>query len=121
MYNSTFDMKKIRNVVVCSLDMDNTIKSRSVSRAASILFFIQLGTGKTQETQLTISLRHTLSMESRHLTELEIKRNSISVFQSFADSIQYRPTQTAFTVLGLLSGFSFTFFAVSLVLVRYLR
>jgi len=31
MYNSTFDMKKIRNVVVCSLDMDNTIKSRSAS------------------------------------------------------------------------------------------
>jgi len=28
MYNSTFDMKKIRNVVVCTLDMDNTIKSR---------------------------------------------------------------------------------------------
>jgi ryanodine receptor 2 len=31
MYNSTFDMKKIRNVVVCSLDMDNQIKS-SISR-----------------------------------------------------------------------------------------
>jgi len=30
MYNSSFDMKKIRNVVVCSLDMDNQIKSRSV-------------------------------------------------------------------------------------------
>jgi len=30
MYNSTFDMKKIRNVVVCSLDMENQIKSRSV-------------------------------------------------------------------------------------------
>jgi len=28
MYNSTFDMKRIRNVVVCSLDMDNQIKSR---------------------------------------------------------------------------------------------
>jgi ryanodine receptor 2 len=28
MYSSTFDMKKIRNVVVCSLDMDNQIKSR---------------------------------------------------------------------------------------------
>lgn len=30
MFSSTFDMKKIRNVVVCSLDMDNQIKSRSV-------------------------------------------------------------------------------------------
>ena len=27
---SSFDMKKIRNVVVCTLDQDNAIKSRSV-------------------------------------------------------------------------------------------
>jgi len=33
MYNSTFDMKKIRNVVVCQLDMDNAIKSRFVARS----------------------------------------------------------------------------------------
>jgi len=31
MYDSAFDMKKIRNVVVCTLDMENTIKSRSAS------------------------------------------------------------------------------------------
>ena len=29
-YSTSFDMKKIRNVVVCTLDMENQMKSRSV-------------------------------------------------------------------------------------------
>ena len=65
MYDSAFDMKKIRNVVVCTLDMENTIKSRSASITSRIWIIIGILNYSASPITSLLRLAVTLTLVNR--------------------------------------------------------